>query len=156
MQRQYSDEEADQILRHAARLTGKAEGMTFEALRAAASEAGISEEALAQAEREILAQQAEAEERAAYKKSLNEKLRAEVASWLSVSLMLYGINFMTSGMRFNPFGMWATWVFGIWGLAVMVKFVEHAIARPDRNEEAFAKWRKKHRKRAEQLPPPRP
>jgi len=156
MQRQYSDEEADQILRHAARLTGKAEGMTFEALRAAASEAGISEEALAQAEREILAQQAEAEERAAFKKSLKDKMRAEVASWLSVSLMLYGINFMTSGMRFNPFGMWATWVFGIWGLAVLVKFVENGIARPERNEEAFHRWREERQRRAGLLPPPRP
>jgi hypothetical protein len=146
----YDDNEAEEILHLALRDSADSGAMTRERLLATASELGISEEAIVRAEQE-LARRKETTEReksdqalfAEYKSYHRGRVFSGLGSWASTSILLLGINFLTSG-GIN----WSIWPVGIWGL-VEVGHVLEALFSPPSKGEKFERWKRKRLKRAE-------
>lgn len=146
--RHFSDQEAEAILREAARIDGIAQSsQSRQHLIAAAAELGISEQAVMEAERRVAEQHQLDLDKAEFIKHRNGKLMESIWSFVGTSALLLGINYMTSGFRFNFPHMWALWVIGIWGLCLGSEVVQTLFGNQARQEAAFEKWRKRRNRK---------
>ena len=140
-QRFYSDDEADQILRVAAKQTTTG-GFNRDRLVSMAAELGISEEDVKRAEIQVAEQRELDEDRELYKAKRKRDLFSEVSSWASTAALLFGINFLT-----GPGNWWCQWPIGIWGIFVVKDVLERVLITPATNEANFQRWREKRSKK---------
>ncbi len=140
----YSDEEAEAILREAARLDRPSgAGQSRDRLLATAAELGISPEAVQQAETKVAEAVQTTRDRTEFELSRRSKLREQVMSFVGVSVMLLGINLFTEGFSMNLSSFWSLYAIGIYGFFVLSDLFQFYVRSPARNEAAFAKWREK-------------
>lgn len=147
----FSDQEAEAILSEAARIDGVGQSQqSRQHLITAAAELGISKEAVLEAELRIAEGRQLETDRSEYLRQRNGRLVEEVWSYLGTSVMLLGINFFTSGMKWTFPHMWSIWVVGIL-LACLVNEVMTALfGSPEKQQRAFEKWRTKKQRRSKQ------
>jgi hypothetical protein len=145
----YNEGDADEILRIAVSDSVATGAMTRERLLATASELGISEEAVERAEKQLEAQRAETERKATEAKELAEfkaynrgKVLSSLGNWAGTSVLLLGINLLTShGID------WALWPVGIWGLYEIGQVIENLFSHPSTGQ-AFERWKRREERRA--------
>lgn len=140
----YSEEEAEAILREAARLDrsgGSAQSRNR--LIATAAELGISEHAVREAEMRVAESIQLDRDRAEFELSRKSKFRDEVVSYIGTSILLLGINFFTTGFSMHLTGMWSLWVVGIWGFSILSDMFQYYFRSKEREQAAFEKWRQK-------------
>jgi len=109
-QRFYSDEEAQEILKVAAsrQLQG---GLDLPRLQAAAAELGISPEALADAEAQVMRDRDERILFDEYKRSRRQSFYSSLVTYVAVN----------AGLWFMMRPSWIVWVLGGWGIALVIE-----------------------------------
>lgn len=143
--RQYSEQDAEEILRIASRDAGMG-GMTRDRLVETAAELGISPEAVAKAEEQLVlkreaerVEQEDQELRKQFEKEQRGSFMADFYSYLGVNAGLIGIWAMTGGNYF-----WPKWVLLGWGIGLVTDFVSKFF---NKDETKFQRWkRRRHRK----------
>ncbi|HWA83864.1 MAG TPA: 2TM domain-containing protein [Fimbriimonadaceae bacterium] len=145
----YDEKEAEEILRLAAGDSQSITAMTRERLLATASELGITEDAVIRAEQKLAEkradeerQKANAAEYAEFKASRWRQIFSGIGGWLSTSVMLLGINFLTAHAI-----TWAIWPVGVWGFIELIYLLD-AIFTP-KNDREFERWKRRRRRRVE-------
>lgn len=148
-ERFYSEEEAEAILREASRIDSpSSRGMSNRDLVAAAQEMGIDATAIQEAEQRVLERRDLEKDRIEFEVSRRSKMREEISSYVSVSLLLIGINLFTTGFSLSNGKLWLVWPVGIWGLVVLGNLIQHWMNRGNNQEQEFQKWREKKRIKA--------
>lgn len=139
-QRFYTEEEAQQVLHLAARAVPST-GMSRDELVRAASEMGISAEAIEQAEAQLRAEQeqrAREEELAGLRREFNRYYRRrifdKVVGFVSSNLFFVFLWLFTGGGYF-----WPIWIFGWWGVALLGSLAQSLFSAEYR-ERKFERW----------------
>lgn len=143
--RHYSDQDAEEILRIASRDSAMG-GMSRERMLETAAELGISPEAVAKAEEQLVlkreAERVESEDRELRKQFEAEKrgtFLTDFYSYLGVNAALVGIWAATGANYF-----WPKWVILGWGIAVVADYIATFV---NKDETKFQRWkRRRHRK----------
>ncbi len=144
----YDEDEAETILRLAARHSGLEGGMTRERLLATAEELGISPAAVEAAEREIRGAREVDALRKEYEAEVRRGHWSEVSSWLRGSVVLFGINLIIEGFQLGPLAdFWCVWPIGIWGFVLVGRMIERAVTHRVAGEERFQQWRARRERR---------
>lgn len=147
-QRFYSEEEAEEILREASRLSRPGESVTTpERLAEMAAELGISQEALAEAETRVRQNRQEALLRTEFLSHRRQKVRSDALQWLSLSFLLFGINLFTNNFSLHLSGLWSLWPIGFIGLFLAYDWLEGLALSPEDRERKFEKWKQKRERR---------
>jgi hypothetical protein len=146
MRQEYGDEDVHEILKRAVRVdserqTGK------EALRQAALELGISDEALAQAELEYARERGHKVEVEEYLRETRRGYWEHLTSYVIVNSFLVAINLLTSSSHF-----WAIYPILGWGIGLAFHTAE-AFQKPTGTsfERDFARWRRRKKRRERAL-----
>lgn len=134
MERSYSEEDAEAILRLATRETGG--GIPESKLLQMAEELGISPEQLSRATAKYSAQKVENDERAEFQRHQRDEMRSHLSVYAVVNLFLFLIDFMRD-QRVD----WAFWPLLGWGIGVGCHVASHLFATDRDREQAFQKWR---------------
>lgn len=138
-QRFYTEEEAHQILALANKSPlASGNAMSRDEILRTAAEMGISPEAVASAERELREKNVETAEWQEYRDHVSRAHLQNVGSWIGSSILLIGINLLTSPGRW-----WFIWPVGIWGLVVLGTVIEHMMTKPWNDRAKFDKWRRR-------------
>jgi len=146
-ERFYTDEEAQEILRMAARTSIGSGAVSHRELLETAAELGIRPEEVLQAENAFLEQQALESDRKEFRKHKRKELFGGVSRWISLAILLYGIALVTNGFEFKGLlEEWPKWPVGIIGLFVIKDLIEASVELTFNREAAFEKWRAKHSK----------
>lgn len=145
VRQEYEDKDIQEILRRAVREEAKL-GSDSQMLRAAASELGISEDALAQAEVQYLQEKNEKDDLRDYVKARRRGFFEHLGSYVIVNAFLIAINFITGEGEF-----WAIYPILGWGIGLAF----HAMAAFARGGESFERdfrlWRRRrHQTRHEE------
>ncbi len=137
----YDDNEAEEILRLAARDGGSGR-LDKERLLSMAAELGITPEAVERAESELVLKKEsdakakiDADERAEYRKHRRSVLWGSVGSYVSVCALVVAIWFFTGYKG----GFWPFWVIFPWGFGVAPQFFRRS------SERDFERWRRRRR-----------
>jgi hypothetical protein len=131
----YREEEAEAILRLAAQRTS-GDGISRERLLATASELGISQQAVEDAELALVAQRRDRELRHEYASQVRGDLYTHLIAFVVVNLFLTVLNLSTS-----PGHFWAGWVIGSWGLGLLIHLWLAAFKRSSLYGAGFEDWR---------------
>lgn len=144
-----SDEDVEEILKLAIRKDAPLEGggSLRDRLDAAATELGISDEALAAAEAEYRAGKNEELLRKEFQKARKGKAKSEALGLLTPILIVLAIDFFTSNMVLGRLS-WSLLVSGIL-VAVGIGKLVPVLFNPEGSEEEFDDWLKQREKREE-------
>lgn len=136
---QFSNDEAEAILREAARIDRAFDStqLTRQSLIDTAAELGISPEAVQEAEKRVSERQVTDLARQEFSLHCAQKMREKIVSWASVSVMLIGINFFTSGFEGH---VWFIYPVGIWGVVVLSEYISYRMNPPERDQSKFEDW----------------
>jgi len=137
-QKFYEDEEAEQILRIAAGITGPEGKMSRERLLETAAELGISPEAVEIAERQVVDERRELNLRSQFNAQLRNEFLAHLSSYVIINGCMIATNLLTS-----PGYFWAMWPLGMWGVGLFLHARVAFFKAGDCYEEEFAKWRER-------------
>ncbi|MCE9558102.1 MAG: hypothetical protein K8R88_04055, partial [Armatimonadetes bacterium] len=136
-------EEAEAILKTAARVDTTSGPMTSEQLIALGAEVGLTPEQILAAEKQHLNDrviQAGSEQKstllAQYRARLSSKIKESVGSWLGGSLLMLAISYFTSGQ----IASWALLVIGIWGASTLSNVIQYFVNRPNEHDPRFLRW----------------
>ncbi len=143
--RQYSEQDAEEILRIASRDAGMG-GMTRDRLVETAAELGIPPEAITKAEEQLVlkreaerVEQEDTELRKQFERERRGNFMADLYSYIGVNAGLIGIWWMTPTNYF-----WPKWVLLCWGIGVVTDFIATFL---NKDETKFQRWkRRRHRK----------
>jgi hypothetical protein len=138
----FSEEEAEEILRLAVGRSTAAGGVSRESLMQSAAELGISYEALAEAESQVMDRRRDQEEAKEFRQVQRAKFSKGLWEYLTWNAVLLAINFWHAG---RP--TWALAVAFFWGIAVVIEFFGTFFPSSSSYQEAFEKWKKKRRKK---------
>ena len=127
-QRFYEDDEAEQILRVAASMSSSYGGMSFDRLVETAAELGISPEAVAQAEQQVMTRRHESRLLEQFDSTMRRGFWSHLASYISINAALITMNLLTS-----PHDLWFYWPLLGWGCGL----VGHALTAFNRNSEGY-------------------
>ena len=118
LQKFYSEDDAEQILRAAIMQSDDTSvvsgNVSRDRLQQMAAEAGISPEALARAEREIVATRDEQRWREEFRRKQRSRAMAHISSFFGTNLFMIAIWFLAGGGYF-----WPIWLLIFWGLGVV-------------------------------------
>lgn len=135
----YEDNEAEEILRLAAR-DASAGGMSRDRLIQTAAELGITPEAVERAERQVAAkkvadqiQSEEVELRKQFKQERRRGFMNDLASYAGSNLLMVGIWWMSGHGYF-----WPGWVLLAWGIGLISDFFSTFFSRDE--EKKFRRW----------------
>ena len=143
-ERVYSDEQAQEILRMAARSSLGSGAVSRIHLLETAAELGISPEEVAHAENEFFERQELESDRKAFRQQKRKWFFREASQWVSGAVLLYGIALVTSGFQFRGLlDEWPKWPVGFWGLFLIKDMIEYYVDLTVNQEAAFEKWRRK-------------
>ena len=142
-----SDEDVDEILKLALRKQGFGDDDLRARLLASADELGISDTALAEAEKEYVRKKSDQQEFSEFKYRQKREFGQHMLSYFTTNAMLVAINIFTSGSV-----TWAVWPILGWGIGL----VFHAWGALNSGSESFqeeyeAFRRKKERHREDRL-----
>lgn len=132
----YSEDEAEQILKLAARAETGA--VPRDRLLAMAEELGLTEEQVALAESQYTKVHAQEYERALFKTQQRQELKGHIASYLAVNAGLLAMDFFTTGRI-----TWSIWPLLGWGIGILSGIAEVFFSGPAEQEKAFQKWKMK-------------
>lgn len=157
MEKHYTPEEADAILRRAVERAPLPDELSRTDLLKIAGEMGISPDVLAAAEEEVKAEVAEKSERDRFDQARRAEIRSELISYVGVIGFLSILNLIVS-----PGFFWAVFPMLGWGLGLFFRFMAAMYPNPDTYEDEFLKWRAKREdqlsvqgRRPKSLPPAR-
>jgi ribosomal protein L7/L12 len=142
----YTDQEAQEILRLAARRDQADGGMSRERLIQAAAEMGIEPAAILAAESEVRAREEKNSLRKQYLEAKKRKFFGSTSSLVGTSIMLFGINYLTSGFH-GLWSMWAIWPCGFMALGAAKEGWEFVTSRSAMGDEEFERWCAKNRRK---------
>lgn len=131
----YDDNDAEEILRIAARRDNPLGGVSRSELMKSASELGISPDAILEAEAQYYARKSEAEERKLFKKYQWNELFSHFGAYLAVCGFLAFLDLRHGHLT------WSLWPIGIWGFILLSDSVGSFFG--SNRERAFAKWKRK-------------
>jgi len=139
----FSDEEAETILREAARLDrhDSVNYFTRDRLVETAAELGIRPEAVIEAEKNVLAQRETDLLRTEFALESKSEMRQQWSKWLGLSVMLFGINMATNGFKFDS-GLWFIYPVGIVGAVTAAAWFRYITNPPTKDESQFQEWLK--------------
>lgn len=146
-QDRFGEEEAQEILKLAARQSGAAGDVSRQDLHAMGAELGLSEEQIDAAIRSRREHRQLIEDRREFRRHLRSKAWGQMSSGLSFAVLLFGINFLTTSNKLEFGSYWAIWPVGFVALFSLVGFLESW--RPKDREAEFRRWREKRRRREE-------
>lgn len=147
--RYYTDEQAQEILRMAARSSMGVGGVSQRQLLETAAELGISAEEVLQAERAYIKEKELQDDRKAFFLNKRKELLSRISGWLSLAAVLYGIYFATRGFTLDGWiSGWPKWPVGITGLFLLKEVLEICSDMTVNRQSAFEKWRARQAKKA--------
>ena len=127
-------------------------GISSRQLRETAAELGISSEEVLQAEQAFLRKQQLEKDQVEFKEYKRKHFLKDVSSFVSGSVFLYGIAFVTNGQHLSAqlLDDWPKWPVGFWAIFLIKDAIEYATEMTVNRQAAFEKWqRKKAKKLAE-------
>ena len=151
-ERLYTDEQVQEILRMASQASLGGGGISSRQLRETAAELGISSEEVLQAEQAFLRKQQLEKDQVEFKEYKRKHFLKDVSSFVSGSVFLYGIAFVTNGQHLSAqlLDDWPKWPVGFWAIFLIKDAIEYATEMTVNRQAAFEKWqRKKAKKLAE-------
>ncbi|MGV3615923.1 MAG: 2TM domain-containing protein [Fimbriimonas sp.] len=134
--RQYTEEEAEQILRLAAR--SETGGISRDRLASMAAELGVSPDQLERAEREFLQTRQTETERKEFETHVFRDLWSHVAIYVAVNVGLIGMDLIPDGHW-----DWAHWPLLGWGIGVACHVASVFWSSADDEAKAFREWKAK-------------
>jgi len=137
-QKFYEDEEAEQILRVAAQISGPEGRMSRDRLLETAAELGISAEAVEIAERQVVEQRRDQGLRAKFDAKLRTEFLAHLVSYVIVNGCMIATNLLTS-----PGYFWAMWPLAGWTIGLFCHARVAFFKAGDCYEEEFAQWQER-------------
>ena len=137
---EYSDGDMHEILKRAAAIEGNANTSRF-ILEQSASELGISQQALEQAEAEFQKERAGLAEKEEFMRTLRVEFGQHVVTYITVNLFLIGVWWITS--RGYP---WFIWPIMGWGIAIVGHWFWARSAAGPEFERELEKWRDRRAK----------
>lgn len=144
--RHYNDNDAEEILRIASR-EASAGGMSRDRLVETAAELGISPEAVAKAEEQLVLKREadrvrleDEELRKQFEKERRGAFMTDLWSYLGTNAGLIGIWYMTGARYF-----WPGWVIICWGIAVVTDALQTFF---NNDETKFQRWKKRRHRKA--------
>lgn len=147
-ERFYTDEQAQEILRMAARSSMGSGAVSHRELLETAAELGIRPEDVFKAENAFLEQQALESDRKEFRQLKRKELFGGVSRWFSLAILLYGIAFVSNGFELKGLLMdWPKWPVGIIGIFALKDLIEASVELTFNREAAFEKWRAKRPKK---------
>ncbi len=136
----FSPEEAEEILRRASGQAGA--GMSRDQLVQTVQEMGLDPAGVDRAIEQMREEARLKELRVEFNRRQRSKDWGEVGSWVSVSLLLFGINFFSRHSSW-----WCIWPISIWGFFLLIHLVESWFKQVGGREDEFEKWvRRRERK----------
>ncbi|HZH99050.1 MAG TPA: 2TM domain-containing protein [Fimbriimonadaceae bacterium] len=142
MLHRYEEEDVQEILSRALRVQSSAEDGDRQALIAAAAELGVSEEALAQAEKEWFQQKAELSERREFDALRKRDFLGHVTIYAIVNTALFLINLITPDPKW-----WFLYPLVGWGIGLAFHAVATFNRKSEDYEQQFQEWREKRSQR---------
>lgn len=143
--RHYNDQDAEEILRIASREAATG-GMSRDTLMKTAEELGITPEAVARAEEQlVMKRQADrihvedAELRKQFEEERRGKFMADFWSYLGVNAGLIGIWWFTGANYF-----WPMWVLLCWGMGLVADFASTFLSK---DEAKFQRWKRRRQRK---------
>ncbi|MEQ1932699.1 MAG: 2TM domain-containing protein [Fimbriimonadaceae bacterium] len=130
----YSDQDMSEIIKRAAAIDGNA-NVDRQILERTASELGISQEALQQAEadyKQNIATESEREQFVAHRRA---NFYNHLATYVVVNAFLSFLALRGSG------SFWAIWPIMGWGIGIAIEYFNVRVKAGDSFESEFAKWR---------------
>jgi hypothetical protein len=142
----YNDQDAEEILRIASRESA-ASGMSRDTLMKTAEELGISPDAVARAEEQLVMkrqadriQEEDKELRKQFEDERRGKFMADLWSYFGVNAGLIGIWWFTGHGYF-----WPAWVLFCWGIGVAADFASTFLAK---DEAKFQRWKRRRQRKS--------
>jgi ribosomal protein L7/L12 len=136
----YTENEAQEILRLATSRSASNGGMSRERLIEAAAEMGIDPTDIIAAEQDILARQAKADLRRRYAEATKREFLGGASHLVGISVLLFGINFLTMGGFHGIWSTWAIWPCGFMAINVLKEGWEYFASRTALGDGEFEKW----------------
>lgn len=136
-QSEYSEGDIQEILKRAAAIDGSADP-SRRLLEQTAAEIGISPDALAQAEREYLAEKEAKSLESEFYAHRSTTFYRHLATYLVINAFLVGIWWLT-GSRYP----WFIWPLLGWGLAILLQAMHLATRSGSEYERELEEWRAK-------------
>jgi hypothetical protein len=137
----YSDEEAEAILRLAAKKGAFGASMSHEQLLSAADELGISPEAVQEAEREYLASKQDEQDRLEYDRHVKQDFWGHLATYFIVNGGMAAFSIVKSGTL-----SWVWWPIIGWGIFIAFHAWETFAKSSEDYQKGLVKWRQKSRR----------
>jgi hypothetical protein len=138
---QYSDEEIGELIRRAAEIQGTAE--TDRAiLQRTASEMGISEDALKQAEEEMLVSRRKKNDLAEFKKHRLNEFLEHLVTYGAVNGFLFFLDVRDGHLTWFWYPL-----FG-WGIAIVIHMATALMNSGSEFDKDFARWHRRRERRA--------
>ncbi|HEY0867993.1 MAG TPA: 2TM domain-containing protein [Fimbriimonas sp.] len=140
----YSDEEAEEILRLAVGRMPAGGGISRENLRQSAAELGISDEALVEAEIQVMERRQEEADRREFRGFQRSKFKKSFWEYLATMAVLTAINMWHAGQP-----TWSLLVLFFWGIGIFFEAISTFVASSSGYQEAYEKWKRKKRRKAD-------
>jgi hypothetical protein len=138
-QRDYSEEEAEAILRLAANSRGSG-GVSRDQLRQMAAELGVGPDQLERAEQQYLASQAASEEQLAFRKHRRQEFIGHLATYCAINFGLLLMDVVPDG-RLN----WVLWPVLGWGIGLLAHAASFLFPGGQDHQTEFKKWQSAQR-----------
>ncbi len=143
----YDEDEAEQILKIAAKRMGNIGSVPRDQLLATASELGISPEELEEAEVEFQKTKNELSERRAFDIAHRQGFFASFSTYVVINALLMVIDFRADGRT-----SWALWPLLMWGIGIAFHAYSTFAKGSEKYEEEFDEWRMVRMRQAEGYP----
>ncbi|MEQ1821164.1 MAG: 2TM domain-containing protein [Fimbriimonadaceae bacterium] len=130
----YSDQDMSEIIKRAAAIDGNA-NLDRQILERTASELGISQEALQQAEADYRLNIATESEREQFVAHRRANFYNHLATYVVVNAFLSFLALRSGG------SFWAIWPIMGWGIGIAIEFFNVRVKAGDSFEGEFARWR---------------
>jgi hypothetical protein len=150
-ERLYTDEQVQEILRMASQASLGGGGISSRQLRETAAELGISSEEVLQAEQAFLRKHQLEKDHVEFMEYKRKHFLKDVSSFVSGSVFLYGIAFVTNGQHLSAqlLDDWPKWPVGFWAIFLIKDAIEYATEMTVNRQAAFEKWQRKRDKKLE-------
>ena len=136
------EDDVQQILSRALNLEVQGGAASLEAMRRAASELGISPEALERAQREHFQEKEHRNAWSEYRRELRRSIFTDALTYFVINAILLVVNYAISDRLSS-----SLWIAGIWGAFFVIEIYEKLVKDPDTDLKDFEKWKRRRDKR---------
>ncbi len=135
----FQEDEAEQILRVAASKSAPLGALSREQLIATAAELGITPEVVLAAEKQVVGQNQERNDRIAYETEKRKAFKTHLASFVCTAISMVALDLFLSNGHLS----WSKWVLFFSGLAVVMDGFHTYVRSSEDYQEDFEQWRAK-------------